>query len=256
VVKVLHLNDFTAKCAILERLQWVGLGDPRIFDILEENVLEFYQSSFLSRQAFALKLYSIRALGYSGNEKYRNTLFLVKVEAAGKDVRRIGEQALAELDDYILWNQQIAGSKENVNLGNTELDTFAKMLNTNNTRLQRLAAIGIYHERINNRRLIAIAEKSDSRSKPDRIKIRMSKMQLYGYLERLIKVGASLKMHFFHDSRVSSVLESSCMSYTLRFCARCFLALAKKSLFLETPLDIQRPDEVWFNRPVYSTLVV
>ncbi|NKC12389.1 MAG: hypothetical protein GKR94_09345 [Gammaproteobacteria bacterium] len=47
---------------------------------------------------------------------------------------------------------------------------------------------------------------------------------------------APLKMHFFRDCSVSSVLESSGITYTLRFCARCFLALTKKLLFLETPL--------------------
>ena len=45
-------------------------------------------------------------------------------------------------------------------------------------------------------------------------------------------------MHFFRDCRVSAVLESSCMTYTLRFCARHFLALTKKSLFLEVPLTL------------------
>jgi len=43
-------------------------------------------------------------------------------------------------------------------------------------------------------------------------------------------------MHFFRDFGVSAVLESSCISYTLRFCARRFLALTKKLLFLRTPL--------------------
>jgi len=59
-------------------------------------------------------------------------------------------------------------------------------------------------------------------------------------------------MHFLRDSGVSSVLESSCIPYTLRFsatapcvalspaslqaCARRFLALAQKSLFLEMPI--------------------
>jgi hypothetical protein len=58
-------------------------------------------------------------------------------------------------------------------------------------------------------------------------------------------------MHFFRDGCVSSVLESSCITYTLRFSAlapgfalppasmqssaRCFLALTKKLLFLEVP---------------------
>jgi hypothetical protein len=62
-------------------------------------------------------------------------------------------------------------------------------------------------------------------------------------------------MSFFRDCRVSSVLESSCTTRTLRFSARCFLALiamngmyvcfagakkqtAKKPLSLETPISI------------------
>ena len=42
-------------------------------------------------------------------------------------------------------------------------------------------------------------------------------------------------MRFFRDCGVCIVLKSSCILYTLRFSARCILALAKKSLFLETP---------------------
>ena len=48
---------------------------------------------------------------------------------------------------------------------------------------------------------------------------------------------ASLKMHFSRDCSVSSVLKSSCTLSTLRFSARCFLALTKKLLFLEMPLS-------------------
>ncbi len=49
-------------------------------------------------------------------------------------------------------------------------------------------------------------------------------------------------MHFLRDSGVSAVLEHldgtlfSCLPYTLRFSARRFLALTKKSLFIEAPL--------------------
>lgn len=47
---------------------------------------------------------------------------------------------------------------------------------------------------------------------------------------------AALKMHFFRDSFVSSVLESSCiLSYTAVLRAG-FLALTKKLLFSEAPL--------------------
>ncbi len=53
----------------------------------------------------------------------------------------------------------------------------------------------------------------------------------------VIALRAPLKMHFFRDCGVSAVLEFSCITYTLRFCARCFLALTKKLLFLEVPLS-------------------
>ncbi len=39
---------------------------------------------------------------------------------------------------------------------------------------------------------------------------------------------APLKMHFFRDCGVSSVLQSSGITYTLRWCARGFLALTKQ----------------------------
>ncbi len=55
-------------------------------------------------------------------------------------------------------------------------------------------------------------------------------------LLRFYHLRALLKMHFSRDSRVSPVLESSCIPYTLRFSVRCFLALTRKSLFLEAPL--------------------
>ena len=50
-----------------------------------------------------------------------------------------------------------------------------------------------------------------------------------------ISIWASLKMHFFRDSGVSSVLESSFTSRKLRLSGRCFLALTQKFLFLEMP---------------------
>ena len=48
-------------------------------------------------------------------------------------------------------------------------------------------------------------------------------------------------MVFFRDNCVSSVLESSFTTCKLRFCARCFLALTKKSSFLEAPLKDTAP---------------
>ncbi len=72
-------------------------------------------------------------------------------------------------------------------------------------------------------------------------------------------------MSFFRDCRVSSVLESSCTTRTLRFSARCFLALiamngmyacfagakkqiAKKTLSLKTSISIFLEKPLQYNQ--------
>jgi len=56
-------------------------------------------------------------------------------------------------------------------------------------------------------------------------------VELFHLQRQLIMVRP--KIHFSHNSGVSSILEPSCTSCTLWFFVRCFLALAKKTLFLE-----------------------
>ncbi len=50
----------------------------------------------------------------------------------------------------------------------------------------------------------------------------VSKEQIANFLR------APLTMHLFRDCGVSAVLQSSGITYTLRLCARCFLALTKQ----------------------------
>lgn len=157
--RILLSDDFEAKCKVLQHLQWAGLNDPRIFDWVEEYVLEYYQSSFLSRERFALKRQAIRALAYSGNEKYRYSLFLVEVEAAGSNIRHDGKLALAQLDKHIGWQKIIKASDHQLPYTNknTVINTYLKMLNIDNPEIQQLAATGIYQERINDTEVLALA---------------------------------------------------------------------------------------------------
>lgn len=157
--RILLSNDFDAKCKILQRLQWAGLNDPRIFDLVEEYVLEFYQSSFLSRERFALKRQAIRALAYSGNEKYRYSLFLVEVEAAGKDIRHEGKLALAQLDQHIEWQGLIKASGKQFAHEDVVVSTYMTMLSIDNPKIQQHAATGIYYEKIDDVELLALAFK-------------------------------------------------------------------------------------------------
>lgn len=155
--RILLSDDFEAKCDVLKHLQWAGLNDLIIFDWVEEYVLEFYQLSFLSRKRFALKRQAILALAYSGNEKYRYSLFLVEVEAAGKDIRDDGKLALALLDKHIEWQQHLRKSDHQFAYKNVIISTYMKMLSIENPEIQQLAATGIYREQIKDTELLALA---------------------------------------------------------------------------------------------------
>lgn len=159
--RILLSEDFEAKCDVLKHLQWAGLNDPKIFDWVEDYVLEFYQSSFLSRERLALKRHAIQALAYSGNEKYRYSLFLVEIEAAGKDFRDAGKRALQKLDKHIEWQRLLSAAKNKGELQFANKDivisTYVKMLSIENTDIQQLAATGIYHERIKDSEVLALA---------------------------------------------------------------------------------------------------
>ena len=140
-------NDVT-KAKMLERLQWSGLRDERLFDVIEDKVLVLYQISSMSKGEFKTFLQHIRALGYSGNEKYRRTLDRVRVEAAARKSRKIAQRALRDLDNYVIWNEKIANSEAGVSGKGAEITTYMKMLNVDDPVVQRIAAKATYHNQL------------------------------------------------------------------------------------------------------------
>ena len=208
---ILKSDDFQAKCDVLQHLQWAGLSDPRIFDWVEEYVLEFYQSSFLSRERFTLKRQTIKALAYSGNEKYRYSLFLVRVEAAGKDIRHDGKLALAQLDQHIEWqrllnqrnldqqrlNQKPSNKSEHQFAHkNILVRTYMKMLSIENSAIQQHAATGIYHERIDDPELLALAFKQWQTLQSQRNLTRQQQSTLR-WLKKAINRNTNLYVHHY-----------------------------------------------------------
>jgi len=143
---ILETDNYANKVRMLERLQWSGLSDPRLYDEIEHQLLMHYQSDGRDKYAISLLSHKARALGFSGNEKYRNSLAQVNKGANSKRVRKHAKKALSELGKYKGWNQLIAESDINVQGKSVEVTTYMKMLNVNDTFVQRQAARAIYHE--------------------------------------------------------------------------------------------------------------
>lgn len=77
---VLETGDPQSKTQMLKRLQWSALSDPRLYDAIEQQLLEQMSDPGLTGRDARVLPYHIRALGYSGNAKYRATLLQVKAD--------------------------------------------------------------------------------------------------------------------------------------------------------------------------------
>jgi len=159
-LKTLSKTNVKGKIEMLERLQWSGLTDSRFYDVVESNVLKQYLRDDLSKNERTVLGHQIRALGFSGNEKYRATLKLVKEESYVRRNKGYGKKALADMNKFSSWNKLIAESNFTIEGKSAEVTTYMKMLNTDNPSVQKLAARAIFHEeQDDNDLLVLTAEK-------------------------------------------------------------------------------------------------
>src|SRR4051812_28755760 len=64
----------------VESLAWMGISDPRLYDIIEKRVLEEADKVKLDRNELGRVQRYLRALGFSGQAKYANTIQKYAVE--------------------------------------------------------------------------------------------------------------------------------------------------------------------------------
>lgn len=146
VLTIVESASQTEKLRVLERLQWSTLSDPRLFDTFEQALLKHYKNGNLDRDLEKSLLYQTRALGYSGNPKYKAVL---KTLSNQNDNRRIRNTANRALKDFPYFNkvQELLANTpaEELNLP-SEAINYLRLLKTENSYAQRLAARAMFHE--------------------------------------------------------------------------------------------------------------
>lgn len=157
-LQLLSSDNYEAQEQMLNRLQWSGLSDPALFDVIEQSLLTDYQNESLSSDRQDLMNYQVRALGFSGNEKYRQTVTDVSHNAANSKLRRYGKKALTDLTKFSHWLSLLPPEIIPAEGLSIESVTYLEMLNIENTFVQRLAARAIFHERISDPVLLNRAE--------------------------------------------------------------------------------------------------
>ena len=156
-LEVLERGGHTIKVQMLQRLQWSGLSHPRLYDAIEKQLLEHYRESEYNKQPLAILALQARALGYSGNEKYRATLAEVRQNAGHLKLRGHADTAIQQLPRFRDWQALIQASDYPVEGKAVEIGTYMRMLSVENPYVQRLAARAIFHERRQDAELLALA---------------------------------------------------------------------------------------------------
>ena len=144
---VLSDSPVKARVSMLKWLKFTAITDPRLYDEIEKTPLQEYQNKQLDKVTLSDVGHKIRALGYSGNPKYRDTLITIQSDTPNKRIRGYATKALIDLGKYTHWNKLIADSDPGVEGKSTELTTYFKMLNTDDPFVQHLGARAIFEER-------------------------------------------------------------------------------------------------------------
>ena len=173
-LNILSTGNVKQKSTMLNRLQYSGLSDPRLFDVIEKSLLDQHLSRNLNKRQVKVLVYMVRSLGYSGNNKYRSTISILSNDPTLRDddptlptlrndnptlrkLRKHAARALVDLRKFSTWNTLIKTSDLVIEGKNAEITTYMKMLDIDNIFIQRLAARAMFHENIRDPDLLALA---------------------------------------------------------------------------------------------------
>jgi hypothetical protein len=125
----------------VQDLGWKGISDTRLFDLLEQRVLSEQQAARASRAEKDRIAHYIRALGFSGQRKYRPTLSRFGLDA---DYMRTANLALGDLPQYERWNPVISARATFDPSLSDDANRVMNMLRSDDVLLQRIGAKRVY----------------------------------------------------------------------------------------------------------------
>jgi hypothetical protein len=124
-----------------ESLGWMGLSDPRLFDILERRALEDAKSVRADRRERQRVAWYIRALGFSGQPKYEPALAALQNDPSYANYSR---NAREQRPSYQKWNPVISNRATFDPQYTDDVNRVRNMLNAEDPQLWKLAAKRVY----------------------------------------------------------------------------------------------------------------
>ena len=161
LIKVFSKPFIMKQHVAAEKLAYLGHSDPRIFDVIEKQLLDSYLS-LSDDYEIDWASWLAKALGFSGNQKYGTTLRRLESFAPDEKLRKYAGIAQRYTYKYKTFNPIIMNfdndkSEETIssemNLLPLSLLRYQNMLNSDMPELHKLAAKRIYFEGITDNRI-------------------------------------------------------------------------------------------------------
>ncbi|SDI76220.1 hypothetical protein SAMN04488540_10343 [Ferrimonas sediminum] len=128
-------------------LEWAGLSDEVLFDAVAEQ-LERVTSESNSKANQEHGAWLLKALGFSGNEKYRPLLEKYSQKPYSKKLRKYAKQGLSLLTQHQKWNPIINDATGFEPAQPLKVNRLANMMKSDELELQRIAAKRVHFEHL------------------------------------------------------------------------------------------------------------
>ncbi|NND66637.1 MAG: hypothetical protein HKN19_03525 [Halioglobus sp.] len=149
-------SQWAEQISAARSLEYVGLSDPALFNLIEANLLDTYMIA--DRQAVDYISWMAKSLGYSGQSRYLATLERVAAEAPNKKVRKHANLAIDALPKYAEWNPVISSRSAWNSEKSDAVNRYANMIKSGDLELQRMAAKRMSFEKLFDGWLLALLD--------------------------------------------------------------------------------------------------
>jgi hypothetical protein len=207
------------KQLICEKLMWSGISDPRLYDLIEQDLI-IREKTTKAKLETNNVAWLIKALGASGLSKYIKTLNNL-TSHHNKKIVKYAKKGLNLIPIYAIWNPIISDTS-NINTEKSEIiNHYANMIRSDILELNILAGKRIFHEQINDKYLYELLSEKvlaghKSVSKNDKMKI-----SAYAWMMR-----ASIKTNI---ATTQEVLKSSTNKKLKKYAKKYIAAIKKKN---------------------------
>jgi hypothetical protein len=153
-INILNTASWKEQEAVCSELQWSGISDTRLYDVIEAKLLGLLPSAAADKKSLDIVSWYSRALGTSGQDKYLGTLQQV-ASAPHIKLKRYGQVGVELLADYKKWNPIISNTKNHRADKSLRINRFLNMLQSDEWGLKRIATKRINYENISDPDVLA-----------------------------------------------------------------------------------------------------